>query len=166
MRCPSWLLTSVTACALAACASASGTNLPDPITTGALPVQQAAVPTGERVGYLGSGRYVLTDDEKNYDCLKIDFAVGTLVKQINALPDQARTQQEGPPPSVLRAIQRLQGRGIPAFEDFKRHMARAKALAQSGLEKKCTPSDVDTLTKPAADRMAALRAGHVAPPHH
>ena len=158
MRLPLAILGLLTACGTAGCSGTSQSPAAQSrITTGSVSLERAAATQDERPGYHGRGRYVLTADERAYDCKQIAFMVTKRVQAIDAMPDQAKAQKDGPPPSMLRAVQRLSGHGIPAYEDYKREHGHLKALAQLANDKACPAVDVDALTKGASDKLAILR---------
>ena len=140
MHLPSFLLIIMLAAALAA--GCSATSPPD-LTS--------------HPGYHGHGVYVPTTEEQAFDCKSLAFTLGKSVTAINAMPALARDQRDKPPSSMVHAVQRLSGSGIPVLEDYKRERARMKTLQQVNDAKKCPPVDVDAQTKVAAEKLTAFR---------
>ena len=101
--------------------------------------------------------YVLTVEEHGYDCKSLAFVIAKSVETINEMPAQAKKQRDAPPASVVHAVQRVSGNGIPVLEDYKRERARLKALELLGHEKGCPSVDVDGQTKEAAEKLATFR---------
>jgi hypothetical protein len=124
-----------------ACAAVSGPDLPP------------------RPGYHGHGVYQPTPEEQAFDCTSLAFALNKTIQAITAMPAIAKTQHEAPPPSMLYAVQRVSGAGLPVLEDFKRERARMRALTRLNTQKACPVIDTEAQTKAAADKLAMYRKG-------
>lgn len=110
----------------------------------------------DRPGYRAH-TYVATEAEKAYDCPAIAYAIGRSVQAINAMPAKAKAQRDGPPSSMVHAVQRVSGNGIPVLEDYKRERARLKTLGDLSTAKACPAVDVETQIKDATDRLGTFR---------
>ena len=110
----------------------------------------------ERPGYRGHA-YLPTDAERAFDCAAFAFTVDRSVKAINAMPAQAKAQRDGPPSSVVHAMQRVAGNGIPVLEDYKRERARLKTLTELSAAKGCPVIDVEEQIKDATQKLVSFR---------
>ena len=110
-------------------------------------------------GYHGHGVYAPTEEELAYDCKSLVFVLNKSIQQINAMPELARTQLDAPPTSVVLAVQRVSGGGLPVLDDYKRERAKLAALAHLSQQKKCPPIDAEAQTKTATEKMTTFRKG-------
>jgi hypothetical protein len=114
--------------------------------------------TAPRAGYRSDGSYVLTQEEQAFDCRQLGFAADRSIQQINAMPIQAQQQRDAPPSSVVHAVARLSGGGIPVVDEFDRERARLQAIGQLLGQKSCPRIDLDAKTKAAETTIGEFRS--------
>lgn len=145
MRLPAYVAMTIAAGIAGACSA-----VPDGITGSG---------TVSHPGYHGQGVYIPTGEELAYDCNSLAFMINKSVQLINAMPEQAKKQRDAAPTSVVHAVHRVSGGGIPVLDDYKRERAKLKALVEVSAQKKCPSIDAEAQTKAAADKLAAVRKG-------